>query len=936
MPSLLQPATLSRTLTLALNLAMVLALAGCGKNEPAALARAKATLASKSGDAAKLELTKLVRAYPASGEAHFMLGSQLLADGDADAATVQLQQALDHHFAESAVLPPLAEALILDGKAQTVTSQFGSTVLDDAQGMARLQAAVGHAWLLQGDLLLARTATDRALSTAPQSAPARLMRARLAVSYGDSETALQWLDALLADAPFDDKAWAVKGDLLQRLPGRQAEAVAALTRSIEANPQQTYARAALVTQLLAEHRIDAARAQWAGLHRVAPQHASTALLEARLAIADGQFARARELYQQLLQAWPDDFKLLVAAGENELRLQAALQAEAHLAKASALVPQDASARRLLAQAQVRLGQSQKALLTLAPLVEAADAPGDVLALAALIRTANGEAKAAETLFARLARQKPSDARLRTVITTADLGKRPDTQVLNELRAIAAADPGTAADTALVSALQQRQQIDAALLALEALDRKRPTDPSAPLWRGQLQAALGKPADARHSFEQALGRQVGYFPAVAALAALDLRDRQPEAARKRLADLAQAQPRNVEVRLALADLARSQGAARADIRKLIVAAIKAAPNNPDAHAALVTHHLDGHDLAAALQAAQAAHRALPNSIELLDLLGRCQARSGEIGQALSSYGKIVTLQPKSPRGHLGLVGVYLLTVQLDQAQRSINRALELAPDSAGSVDLAITVARRRGQTDTALTLARQLQARQPDDALGFLRESEIEVDRQQWRSAVSALRQAVGKAKSGAAAPQLHHALLQAGQPDEARAFVRQWTHNQPGDVGFLFYLGHLAQLAGDTRQAEARYQQVLALQPAHALALNNLAMLQLQSDPSGAKALAERAVQLAPDQAALLDTLAQCLAASDQTAEAAKWQKRALALEPGNSSWRLNLARIYLQAGDKALAKSELDRLATLGAGFKQQAEVGRMLASLSRSLPGR
>lgn len=217
-------------LRLVLTLPLLLALAGCGRSEVAALARAKAALATKQGDAAKLELTKLVRAYPKSGEAHFMLGKQLLADGDAVAAAAQLQQAIEHNFAESTALPLLAEALILDGKATQATTQLGSTVLDDPQGMARLQAALGHAWLLQGDLRQARTATDRALAAAPRSAPARLMQVRLAVSDGEPDQALKLLAALLADEPFDDKAWAVKGDLLLRLPGRQAEGVAALTR----------------------------------------------------------------------------------------------------------------------------------------------------------------------------------------------------------------------------------------------------------------------------------------------------------------------------------------------------------------------------------------------------------------------------------------------------------------------------------------------------------------------------------------------------------------------------------------------------------------------------------------------------------------------------------------------------------------------------------
>jgi hypothetical protein len=46
---------------------------------------------------------------------------------------------------------------------------------------------------------------------------------------------------------------------------------------------------------------------------------------------------------------------------------------------------------------------------------------------------------------------------------------------------------------------------------------------------------------------------------------------------------------------------------------------------------------------------------------------------------------------------------------------------------------------------------------------------------------------------------------------------------------------------------------------------------------------------------------------------------------------RLALAKLLLQAGEKAKAKAELDRLAALGAGFKQQDEVARLLKSLGR-----
>jgi hypothetical protein len=53
---------------------------------------------------------------------------------------------------------------------------------------------------------------------------------------------------------------------------------------------------------------------------------------------------------------------------------------------------------------------------------------------------------------------------------------------------------------------------------------------------------------------------------------------------------------------------------------------------------------------------------------------------------------------------------------------------------------------------------------------------------------------------------------------------------------------------------------------------------------------------------------------------------------PDDPSLRLNLARFYAQAGEKRLAKTELDRLAALGDRFARQDEV----AVLSKSLGGR
>ena len=113
------------------------------------------------------------------------------------------------------------------------------------------------------------------------------------------------------------------------------------------------------------------------------------------------------------------------------------------------------------------------------------------------------------------------------------------------------------------------------------------------------------------------------------------------------------------------------------------------------------------------------------------------------------------------------------------------------------------------------------------------------------------------------------------------------------------------------------------------MALNNLAWLLLTQKKPGALAYAQRAVAAAPHQPALLDTLAQAHAAEQQIGQAISLQKQALAMRPDDPALRLTLARFYGQAGEKRLAKAELDRLQALGARFAGQAEVAALLKGL-------
>ena len=924
--------------------ALALGLTGCGNSPAQRLEKARALVAKNDRLAALIQIKSVIQEQPTLGEARLLLGTVLLDGGDPVAAEIELRRALELGQAESQVVPVLARALLATGQTAKLVAQFGALSWSDGAVTASLKALVAEAEATQGDLAAARISLGQALHALPGHEPSLRLQARVAAVAGDVPGALQQIEALLASQPDSAEAWLLKGDLLARQQADPAAVLAAYRQALVVRPDLAGAHAALIALHLAQRDNVAATAQWQAMHQRLPRHPQTLLYEGQLAFINGNLPRARELFQGLLRAAPDNLLLLQSAGAVELRLNAPVQAEVLLTKALQIAPEAAGTRRLLAQTFLSLGQPAKALTTLEPLTGPTRPDVEALTLAAQARQMAGQGDAAAALLGRAAQLKPDDPKIRTAVALSKLaraqagpagkGGHADAgeAALAELRAVAQSDTGSTADMALIAAHLRSQDYDAALKAIAALDRKQADRPLAAHLRGQVMLVQNNPPAARQAFEQALQRDPRFFPSVAGLARLDMRDNQPDAAKARFEALIKLDPQNTAAYQALAGLAARSGAGREAVAALLEQAIKANPAEVAPRLALIDHHLATYNPQAAAVAAQAGLAQLPDHIELLGRLGQAQLAAGAHQQALITYNRVLTLQPKSPLGLLGLANTQLAANDPAAAARSVQRVLALVPDHLPAQRLGIHAALRQKQPDAALAIARQVQQQRPGQAVGWLLEAEIALAQRRPEVAVPLLRTAISKAEPSPAPERLHDALRRSGKPAEADAFERSWLKDHPRDALFLFYLGDWALAQKDWAGAEQRYQAVLAVSPEHALSLNNIAWLLLEQKKPGARAYAERAVRAAPEQPALMDTLALTQAADNQPAQAIELQKRALVMRPDDPFLRLNLARFYAQAGEKRLAKAELDRLAALGERFPKQAEV----AAQAKGLGGR
>jgi len=143
---------------------------------------------------------------------------------------------------------------------------------------------------------------------------------------------------------------------------------------------------------------------------------------------------------------------------------------------------------------------------------------------------------------------------------------------------------------------------------------------------------------------------------------------------------------------------------------------------------------------------------------------------------------------------------------------------------------------------------------------------------------------------------------------------------------------HLA-VAGLEEQAEAydaaigRYRQVLELQPANIIALNNLAYaLAVRSNqPAEALPLARKAATLAPRSGSILDTLGWIEHLLGNHEVAADLLRDAVKLLPTDAEVRLHAAVVSAAAGRNEEAMKQLEEALKLDPGLEAREEVKRL-----------
>ncbi len=237
--------------------------------------------------------------------------------------------------------------------------------------------------------------------------------------------------------------------------------------------------------------------------------------------------------------------------------------------------------------------------------------------------------------------------------------------------------------------------------------------------------------------------------------------------------------------------------------------------------------DKQDFRSAVGAFQHADALKPGTFEILFNLGQALLRNGQYPKAELALNRALQLKPDS------LDTLYLLGQVLARESRPMDalallvRAHKIAPENTDVILLMARISISQNYFEDAIPLLESGVAIAPEraDLHAALGQSYLVTDR--IEKAIEELKKAIAIKPSAQSYALLGAAYQRQGKFDEAKQSLDQGLKLDPHHQGCLFNLGLIAERQGDSAAAQARFQQVLQLNPDDADALLELANLHI-------------------------------------------------------------------------------------------------------------
>ncbi|HEX8395876.1 MAG TPA: tetratricopeptide repeat protein [Pyrinomonadaceae bacterium] len=327
------------------------------------------------------------------------------------------------------------------------------------------------------------------------------------------------------------------------------------------------------------------------------------------------------------------------------------------------------------------------------------------------------------------------------------------------------------------------------------------------------------------------------------------------------------------------------------------------------------------------------------------LGRAFLRAGRASEAVAILSRAVTDEPDNEDAVLALQDAIQSATDNDAgaAVEALKQAVFAAPGSASLVEMLANAQIRAGKIEDAAKTIKEARSKFPESDSLLRLEANVLTQLGRVDEAVSLLRSKIVNKTKQISVPQslvpdfLAHLTIsdlyvQAGRGADAVGAARQaldLAQNDDMTKIAMLTLASAQNAAGNFRDAETSLREVLKKEPENPTALNNLGYFLVERGERLPEALnlIKRAVATEPGNSSFLDSLGWAYFRLNQFDEAEKHLSEAARRNPNSAAVQEHLGDVYEKQGKIEQAKTAWRKALTL---LKQPVEIARVRAKMN------
>ena len=872
-----------------------------------------------------IELKNAIKFNPDNSEARWLLGVIYRDLAKWESSEKELGAALRLGVSEEAIFPILAQVLLNQGKYQQIIDKIQLDESFDKDLQVQIYSVKAEAYLGVKDKESAQQSLAKAVAINPNNSDVRLAQVNLSIYEKDYEKAYDLLIEIIAKKPDYYRAWLLKGMVEGKL-GKNKDAEESYTQVIERNEAlalTAYLHRSLL--LVKENEFEKAQQDLDKLEKIAPNHPKFLFTKGLMALKSKKFVDARANFESALKYSPNSLEIMLFLGGIYFELGNMELAEKNLNMVVVKNPENIYARKLLTKVLVGANKLSRARQVIEPVLEKMPEDPSVALMFGKILMGLGEMdmalpplqKAFMLQWDEQGRSNYIGAVSEQATLESMIGQYPENiqsqillilayQKVNKIfEAAAEADKFIKAypDSALPYTLKGMVQVmqketGAASKSFEIALKSNKADPLASLHYGKLLISEGKTVQAESIFAASLNEFKHHpliLPQIANLAAKSGR------------------------------LEQAQGYLDTWVRN--------SPNSLEARLALVNFLLQSGKPFLALETLRKPPQLNLDNVFALKFLGDIYLAINAPSSAISSYGKIIGAQPDSPIGYYLLAKAYERFGSSKKAKRNLIKALEVnASHMPSSMSLAHFYI-SEGKIEKAGELISKIKVENNADYLILEGRYGLAIGKKEL--ALKKYQTALDISNSPKAAVQLAKAYYTVGKIDKGLNVLQQWLRDKPVNVHVRYILAESLLQSGKLHQAKKEYKKIVDSEPAHVLALNNLAYLEIESNLKLALEYAKKAYLFAPEQPEIIDTYGVVLLRMGQNDLALEKLQKAYGKKARNLDIVLHYSQALHANGESEKAIMILEKALT-GGGISSRSEavtkeIERLLAKLKK-----